>query len=44
MTFTVATFDSAGALQDFVNTEAIVKADIQQIWGRDGKWYLFYWA
>ena len=40
----VQDFNSAGALKDFVNDQAILQAKVQQIVVESGRWYLIWWT
>lgn len=40
---TVAYFNSAGELNDYVNDNSVPQADIQQIVFANGLWYIFHW-
>lgn len=40
----VRDFDSAGALKDFINDQAILQAKVEIIVVDAGRWYLFWWT
>lgn len=44
MALTHASFETPEALVAFVNNEAITAENIQTIFNKDNRWYLFYWA